>query len=209
MRGNLIVDGDAAATAENIDASPGLFGVGIAADLVMIALDVMVAIGLFQLLRHVDRRLAMTTTVLRLVQGAVIAVNLVNLVNALGLARDAVGPDGAILIGPAQDALDAVERHALGYDAGLIAFGLSCLVLSRLLFRSGAVPRLIAVGMGVTGVIYLAGSTAALFASNLSGVIEPLYLIPLVVELSFAVLLVTRGLNTRRPATTRPVPATA
>ena len=32
-----------------------------------------------------------------------------------------------------QDALDAVERHALGYDAGLIAFGLSCLVLAWLL----------------------------------------------------------------------------
>jgi hypothetical protein len=203
VRGSLVVDDDAIATAENIAGSPRLFGVGIGADVVMIALDVVVAFGLLGLLRHVDRRLALTATVLRLIQGAVIAVNLVNLTRALDHARDAVGADGTVLPGAAQEALDAVERHALGYDAGLIAFGLSCLVLAWLLIAGNLVPRLLAHGMAVTGVVYLVGSFTALFAPGASSVIEPFYVICLAIELAFAIRLVTRGLATSAHTTTR------
>lgn len=204
VRGSLVVDDDPIATARNIADSPGLFGVGIGADVLMIVLDVVVAVGLFQLLRDADRRLALTATALRLVQGAVIVFSLLNLVAALGFARDAAaGAGGAVLAGPAQEALDAVERHALGYDAGLIAFGLSTLVLARLLVISGLTGRVLATGMAVTGGIYLAGSLAALFAPGLSAAIEPLYIIPLVVELSFAVLLV-RGPNQVASASASP-----
>jgi hypothetical protein len=201
VRGSLVVDEDPVATAQNIAESPGLFGIGIGADVVMIALDIVVAFGLLGLLRHVNQRLALTAAVLRLIQGAVIAVNLLNLTRALGFARDAV--DGTVLPGPAQDALDAVERHALGYDAGLIAFGLSCLVLAWLLVAGHLVPRLLAWGMAVTGVVYLIGSFAALFAPGASAVIEPFYAICLVVELAFAIRLVTRGLATPSHTTTR------
>lgn len=193
IRGSLVVADDPAATARNLADRPVLFGVGIGADVLMIALDVVVAFGLFGLLREVDRRLALAATVLRLLQGLVIAVSLVNLVAALRLAHDAVGPGGAVLAGPAQETLDALERHALGYDAGLIAFGLSCLVLGRLLAGSGLVPRVLAVGMSASGLVYLAGSLAALAAPSLSAVVDPLYVLPFVVELSFAILLVTRG----------------
>ena len=201
VRGSLVVDDDAIATAENIAGSPGLFGVGIGADVVMIALDVVVAFGLLGLLRHVDRRLALTATVLRLIQGAVIAVNLVNLTRALGLARDAVGADGTVAPGLAQEAFDAVERHALGYDAGLVAFGSSCLVVAWLLVAGDLVPRLLAYGLAATGVVYLVGSSAALFTPGASAVIEPFYAICLVAELAFAVRLVTCGLDTPRTTT--------
>lgn len=203
VRGSLVVEGDPIATADNIAESPALFGAGITADVLMVALDVTVAIGLFRLLRHVDRRLALRTTALRLVQGAVIAFNLVNLLSALGFARRAVGVGGETLAGPAQDALAAVERHALGYDVGLIAFGLSCLVLGRLLAMSGLVSRRLAIGMSATGVVYLAGSLAALFAPGLSAAIDPFYVIPFVVELAFAIRLI-RGLHPTTPETLQP-----
>ncbi len=206
VRGSLIADDDAITTADNIAGSPGLFGVGIGADAVMITLDVVVAFGLFGLLRNVNRRLALTATVLRLVQGAVIAINLVNLAQALGFARDAVGTDGTVLAGPARDALDAVERHALGYDAGLIAFGLSTLALARILATSHLVSRPLALGMYATGVVYLVGSFAALLAPSASTVIDPFYAIPLIVELAFAVRLVTRGLYANITEPAHPVP---
>lgn len=214
VRGSLVVADDPIATARNIADSPGLFGVGIGADVVMIALDVTVAFGLFGLLRRVDRRLATAATALRLVQGAVIAVSLVALVRALGFAGDAVGADGVVLAGPAQDALDAVERHALGYDVGLIAFALSCLVLGRLLMMSGFVSRPLAIGMSATGVVYLTGSLAALFAPSWSTAIDPLYVVPLVVETAFAIRLVVRGLGPARDvgstsSPSRPTPVRA
>jgi hypothetical protein len=208
VRGSLVAEDDPTGTARNIADSPGLFGVGIGADLVMIALDVIVALGLFRLLAAVNRRLALTTTVLRLLQGAVLAVNLVNLVWALGFAREATEAGGVVLAGPAREALTAVEHHALGYDAGLIAFGLSCLVLGRLLSTSGLVSRALAAGMSVTGAVYVCGSMAALFAPGLSSVIDPFYVIPLVVETAFAVRLVVRGLEPSNTTPSRPIPVT-
>ena len=202
VRGSLVVADDAVATAANIAADPGLFGAGIGLDLLMVALDTTVAIGLYRLLRDVDRRLAVGAMVLRLVQGAVIAVNLRHLTTALGLAQEA----GAGSATAAADTLSAIEAHALGYDAGLIAFALSCLVLSRLLLTSRAVPRWLAVGMGVTGLVYLAGSSAALFAPDASAAIDPLYFIAIVVEPAFAIWLLVKGL---RPASVPHAPTPA
>ena len=210
VRGPLIADDDPLATAKNIAGSAGLFGLGIGADVVMIALDVTVALGLFQLLRRVDRRLALTAMVLRLVQGVVIGVNLANLVQALGFARDATA-GGTLLAGPAQDALDAVERHALGYDVGLVAFALSCLVLARILADGHVVGRALVWGMAATGAVYLVGSSVAVFAPAATSIIDPFYVIPLGVELAFAIRLVTRGLDTTATPTThsRPIPTAA
>lgn len=207
VRGSLIVDDDPIETASNIAGSPGLFGVGIGADVVMIALDVTVAFGLLGLLRHVNRRLAVTAAVLRLVQGTVIAVNLLNLIRALSSADDAVGDGGSVAAGSAQDALDAVEAHALGYDVGLIAFAFSCLVLARLLAAGDLVPRLLSWGMAATGFVYLVGSSVAVLAPDATTTVEPFYAIPLVVELAFAIRLVTRGLDVPTHTTDqRPIP---
>jgi hypothetical protein len=65
------------------------------------------------------------------------------------------------------------------------------------------VPRLLAWGMAATGVVYLVGSFAALFAPSASSAIEPFYVICLVVELAFAIRLVTRGLANPDPTSTR------
>ena len=203
VRGTLVVDDDPLATATEIADNPGLFRAGIGADIAMVAFDAMVAFGLFRLLRHVDRKLAITATVWRLLQGAVIAVNLLFLVSALGHARDAVTTDGTVLAEPAQSALDAIERHAVGYDIGLIAFALSCFAIARLLQVSRLTPRWIALGMYATGAVYLVGSFAAVFAPDLLAVIDPFYGIALVVEFGFAICLL-RGLRPRTVASGRP-----
>lgn len=209
VRSSLVVDGDAAATARNIADSPSLFGVGIGADVLMIGLDITVAFGLYRLLRPFDRRLALAATALRLVHAAVLAVNLLNLTEALDAARRAVGIDGNIDAALAADALDAVERHALGYDAGLIAFALSCLAVGTLLVRERLVGRPLAFGMVATGVVYLVGSYAALFTPGLSAAVDPFYLVAIVVEPAFAIRLVTRGLEPTTPEPAQPALATA
>ena len=176
----------------------------------MITLDVVVAFGLLGLLRHVNRRLAVTATVLRLIQGAIIVLNLNYLIRALAFAFDAEGADGVIIAGPAQDALDAVERHALGYDAGLIAFGLSCLVLARLLIARRTGTPAARLGHGCDGRHLPRRFVRSAVRSSASSFIEPFYVICLVVELTFAIRLVTRGLATpTRTATRRPVTVAA
>lgn len=189
VRMSLIAPGDPAATARAIADSERLFLGGIAADVQMIALDVIVAFGLFRLLRRVDERIAIIATVSRLVQAMILTVNLVNPIRALGFARDSVEgvPDAA------ERALAAMETHALVYDIGLIAFALSCIAVAYLLRRSGVVPVLLARGMAATGVVYLLGSLAAVFAPGWSAAIDPFYFVAIVVEPAFALWLVIRG----------------
>lgn len=183
VRTALIVPGDASATAQNIAHAPGFFGLGIAADALMIALDVGVAYGLYRWFQAVDRRLAVAATVFRLVQASILAANLQHLTRALQLALD---PHHAV------EALSMLETHALLYDVGLIAFGLACVTLAALLHRATA-PRLLSAGMLATGLVYLVGSAAALFAPSLLPTIDPLYGIAIIAEPAMAIWLLMRG----------------
>lgn len=201
VRMSLVTPDDPAATARAIADSQALFVSGVGADVAMIGLDIAVGIGLFRLLRHVDERLAVIATVSRFVQAAVLTVNLINPVRALGFARTAA--DGTV--GSAGQALAAMETHALVYDIGLIAFAVSCLAVARLLSRSGETPKLLPRGMAATGVVYLVGSLAALFAPGVSSVIDPLYGIAIVVEPAFAIWLIARGARLAHQSVDAPV----
>lgn len=189
VRMSLVTSGDASGTARAIAGARDLFLSGVAADALMIALDVVVGIGLYRLLRHVDDRLAAVALVARLLQAAVLAANLANPLRALDRATASTGAEA----GAAGQALAAMESHALLYDVGLIAFAVSCLAVARLLHASGVAPRLLPAGMAATGLVYLVGSSAALFAPSLSTAIDPLYGVAIVVEPAFALWLVRRG----------------
>src|ERR687897_1443287 len=75
----IVVPTDAAATVENIIASEGLFRIGIAAFLIVIMLDVVVAWALYVLLRPVNEALAVLVAWLRLVYTAIFALAVANL----------------------------------------------------------------------------------------------------------------------------------
>jgi hypothetical protein len=201
VRMSLVEPGDATATASNIAGAPVLFGAGMAADVVMVALDVAVAFGLYQLLRPVSRSLAVAATAFRLVQAAIIASNLRNALQAWGFATEAVETGAAAA---AEQSLAAMETFAVTYDVALIFFGLSCLALGRLLGRSRAVPTIIAVAITVTGVVYLLGSFDVVLGWGLASLIDPLYGIAIVAEPAFAIWLIVKG----RALTVADTPAT-
>jgi hypothetical protein len=155
---NLVVTADAAATVENITASEGLFRIGIAAFLVVVMLDVVVAWEIYVLLRPVNRTLALLVGWLRLAYAAVFAMALANLL------------DVAQLLGSAESAtLQPKQFHAqvmasiASFDNGwtgiaLAIFGLHLLGLGALLFRSAHLPGFLGVLVVVAGGGYLADS---------------------------------------------------
>lgn len=191
VRGALVVPLDAAQTAENIAAASGLFGLGMAADLCMVALDVGVAIGLYRLLRPHHPQLALAATVFRLMQSALLLANLRHLPRALALAQEAT--TGRLDQGLSAAVLEAMRAHALGYDLALIPFGLACLALGRLLRRMQLAPRPLSIGLSATGAVYLAGSLSALLAPDLSPAIDPLYGVAILVEPAFGLWLIFRA----------------
>lgn len=127
----------------------------------------------------------------RLAQAAVLGLNLVHLDRALALAHNT-----ALEVGQ-RDALvsELLEAHAAGYDLGLLFFAINCLLVAVLLVRSRVVPRVIGLGVGAAGVVYLVGSVLRIVAPALVEVVAPAYAIPLLAELGFCGWLIVRGLD--------------
>jgi hypothetical protein len=200
VRMSLVVPDDPVTTAGNIAGAPGLFGAGITADIVMVALDVAVAFGLYRLLRPVSRSLAIAATAFRLIQAVIIGSNLRNALGAWGFANEAVDTGSTTA---AEQSLAAMETFAVTYDVALIFFGLACLALGRLLVLSRVVPKLLAVALYATGVVYLIGSLDVVLGLGLSSVIDPLYSVAIIAEPAFAIWLIAKG----RALTVADVPA--
>ena len=74
VRSRLIVSTDAAVTASNIMANESLFRLGFSGELLHVAFDVGVAVGLYALLRPIDRNIALLAAFMRYACDIVLAV---------------------------------------------------------------------------------------------------------------------------------------
>ncbi|TDE40905.1 DUF4386 domain-containing protein [Antarcticimicrobium sediminis] len=185
-RGALITPGLPELSQKAITAAPVLWRLSIVADLTMLLADVGIAAVFLRLFAASAPVLAPLAFALRLVQAALIGAALLPLTLADALA-------------PAQ--LDrALTLHALGYDLGLVFFGVNCAVMAAMLRGAGLAGRLIPLALAASGAIYLAGSLTALVAPGLNAAMQPAYALPLLAESGFCIWLMARGL--RRPRAT-------
>ncbi len=183
LRGPLINFGSAAETAKAISNELLRFRLSILADIAMAIADAALAVMLFWMFRPVSAGLALGALVFRLLQSGLIAAGLLNLqAAALLLQSDNV-------VEHADLSLSFIALHAYGYDLGLIFFGVNCLLTAVLIVQSGFVPRVLGIGVGLSGLVYLSGSLLRFVAPDLHGVITPAYVLPLVAETVFCLWL--------------------
>ncbi len=186
LRAPLVVPGDAAATAAHLQDALPLFRLSILADAVMATADVALAALLFILFRPVSLTLSLMAMVFRLVQAAILGMNLLHLQEVTLIL-------GAGL--PAESALLAVHKHAYGYDMGLIFFGVNSVLTGYLVVRSGFLPRTIGALLAGAGLVYLAGSTLRILAPGAVEAFQVAYVLPLVAESAMALWLIVRAVD--------------
>ena len=199
VRGKLVVDGDAAATATNIVADETLYRLAGGADLIAFTCDAAVAIIFYQLLKPVSRGVALAGASFRLLHVAVVAFNTLILFVPLALLRDA-HLLGAFKTDQLQAlALASLSLHGTGYNIGLVFFGFHCLLIGHLIFRSTFLPRILGVLMAIAGLCYLINSFANLLAPPFQDHLYPYILLPSgVAELSLCLWLLVMGVNVQR-----------
>ena len=199
IRSDLIVPGNALATASNIRASVQLFRVSIASDLVMIIFDVLLAWLLYILLNPVNKNLALLAAFFRIVHAAIYGLNLLNLFFVSHLLS---GADFLSVFSTEQ--LDAlvlllINGHSYGYVIGLIFFGVHCLILGYLVFKSGYMPQILGILLCIAGIGYLTDSFSNLLLPGYNNVQDLFLLIvfipAFVGELSFSLWLLIRGVR--------------
>ena len=164
VREQLLVPGEAAATAGNILASEGLFRMSIAGDLIMILCDIVLGVIFYLLLKPVNQTLALLAAFLRLAQAATLGLNLLNLFITLQLLGGGYGAN----FGSEQLqslALLFFEAHGIGYDIALVFFGVYLLLQGYLMTKSSYFPRFLGTMLVIAGLSYLVNSFSFLYPS--------------------------------------------
>jgi hypothetical protein len=135
-----VVPGNVARTATNIAGHEGMFRFGIVSLYVVAVLDVVVGWALYRVFKPVNDALSKLAAWLRIVYAGVFVVAISQLIRAVAL--------------PAR-ALQHINTFTNIWNAGLVLFGLNLFVLAYLAYRSGYVPRLLGVFLGIAGFGYV------------------------------------------------------
>jgi hypothetical protein len=195
VRGTLAVPGDPAATAARITEFELLFRLGFTGELIAFLSDVAVAVLLYVLLRPVGKTLSMAAAAFRLTGTAVYGVNLLNQMAVL-LLLGGGGYGSSFGVGQIHALAGFfMDLHGLGYDLGLVFFGVHCVLLGYLLLRWAKAPGALGVLMVLAGMGYLVGSLTAFMFPAYSEAVAWVYAAPLIGELAFSVWLLAKGPN--------------
>lgn len=159
IRESVMVSGDSFATAENILGSSYLFRIALIADLVAFMSDIGVSILLYYLLKPVSQILSLVAASFRLIAHP--AIGSLNLLNHFAALRVLESPSLTNVY--SMDELFVVsnffmEAHFVGYLIAGALFGIHCLILGYLLYKSDWFPKIIGVLLGIAGIGYLTES---------------------------------------------------
>jgi hypothetical protein len=168
----IIVPGDAAATARNILGAELAFRLAVVEEFVGGACYVGVTVLLYQLLKPVSRNLALFSAacgVIGITVGAGLTVRDLGIISILASA-EATPTDAAQLQAVARSAIMA---FGLGFKVSMVYFGLQCATVGYLIARSGFIPRVVGVLLGVGGWFYVVSSLAYMISPAVGSILSP------------------------------------
>lgn len=164
----LIVRGDAAATASNIMASESLFRLGIVGLLFNSIVNIFLVLALYQLLHVVNRNMAALMVIFMLV---VVPIGMLNELNSLAVLQLLSGADylDVFTTGQLQALMYFFLRlHGQGLNIAQIFWGLWLFPMGYLVFRSGFLPGILGITLMIGCFGYVIQSVLALFGYNVS-----------------------------------------
>jgi hypothetical protein len=167
----LIVSGNAAATANNILDSEGLFRFGVVSELICATEFVFLLWVLYRLLVAVNKTQASLMVILGLLQIPIMFVNVLNEIAALALLRGANFL--SVFDQPQRQALamQFLNLHGDGFVVAGIFWGLWLFPFGILVYRSRFLPRILGVLLIAACFGYLAQSLSSLLLPNYENVV--------------------------------------
>jgi hypothetical protein len=197
----LTVPGNAAATANNILTNEFLFRIGIASDLIVVIIGIVLVLALYILLKSVNRNLALLAVFLKLVAGVLITVIV-------------LGNFFALLILTGQTSLTVVEPEQIQALAGIffnmrfslyaipmIFTGLGFMVFFSLFSSSKNIPKILS-GFGILSyVLIFLYALITIFSPNYASslIIQVICWAPsCIFELIIGMWLLMKGVNVQQ-----------
>jgi hypothetical protein len=194
----LIVPGDATATAARIMASESFYRIGaVGSELVILLSEIVLSVLLYILLRPVSKTLSLVAAVARLAMTTIHGINLLNYFFVLLLFS------GADYLAVFQvDQLHALallflDAHSYGFTIGIVFLSLHVFVLGYLIFKSGYFPRILGILFLVAAFGYLIDSSALLLFTSYETTPGFLALPIAIAEIAFPLWLLVKGVNVK------------
>jgi len=196
---NIVVGGDAAATAHNLQAHELLYRLGISVHIITLCCNVPLAVIFYDLFKVVNRRVALLVVFFTLVGTAIEGANLANQFAPLTVLQGS----------NYSSALSAQQLQALAYvpialqeaSYGIttVFFAFYGLAIGYLVFSSGFLPRVIGALLTIGALCYLTYSFATFISPGFASELVPYIQLPsLVGEGSFCLWLLIAGVNIQR-----------
>jgi hypothetical protein len=197
----MYVAGDAAATAANVIATPGLVRLGVASDLLDQTLFVCLVLTLYLLLQHVNKGVARAMVVLVALAAGIESLTAVFEFAGLRVATGAVNLSALGAAGSNGIVLLLLDTQHYGLLVAQIFFGLWLIPLGYLAFQSrGMFPKWLGVLLFVGSVCYLVDVLAAFLLPDIGGAMHGYITIPsALAETTMVVYLLVIGVRTMKP----------
>ena len=195
----LVVPGNAAATAHNILTHELLYRLGLAVHIIILPINLPLALIFYELLKVVNRRLALLVVFFTLVGTAIEGANLLNQFTPLMILGG-----GHYLSAFNTEQLQALaymplDLQAISYDIQQVIYAGYLLAAGYLVFKSTFLPRVIGVLLAIGGLCYLTYSFADFLAPEFAAHLVPYIQVPSgLAELSLCLWLLVMGVNTQR-----------
>lgn len=195
----VVVPGDPAATINNLMASESTFRLGMAAETLIVLIEIVVSAILYMLLRPVNMPLAFASALARFGQSMLQAVNLFTAVPALLLLSGA-----GYLAAFEPDQLNALVLLFMNVNAFVIIiwgllFGFHLLLLGYLVYKSGFWPKVLGILLVIGSVGYLAQSYGHLLVPQYDSILSTVVIVLSIPgELAFTLWLLIKGINVER-----------
>jgi hypothetical protein len=180
-------------------------------EILLIIANVGSAVVLFPVLKRQNEGLALGYVTARIIESTFIAIGVVSLLAIVTLRQDVGGPGGAGSLVPLSRSLVAIHDWTFLIGPGWIVGVGNGLILGYLMYRSGLVPRRMAMLGLIGGPLVIVSGTAVLF-----NVIEPgsaaqfVATIPEILwELSLGIYLTVKGFKPSPITTETPQPVQA
>jgi hypothetical protein len=159
------------------------------------------AATLYPVIKKHSEGIAFGYALVRLLEAVAIVVGIVSVLAIVSLRQAGAGTADAASFVPVSEALVAIHDWAFLVGPGWF-LGMNSLLLAYVMYRSGLVPRFIAMLGMVGGTLIVASSTAVLFgAYEQVGTVGLLVALPVFAwEVSFALWLIVKGFKTPTPA---------
>jgi hypothetical protein len=196
---NLVVPGDAAATARNISASEGLFRIGMVSNVIVVLIEIVLVVMLYVLLKPVSKTFSLVAAFARLAMTTIQGVNLLNQAMVLQLLSGAEYLNG---FEPGQ--LHALALFFMNAHESVVLiwglfFALHLFVLGVLVYKSGYIPGILGILLIVASLCYLVQDLGTILWPAYKGTFAIIGFLS-IVELAFPVWLLIKGVRDRPAA---------